>query len=232
MFLSRSPTAISTGLPHTRVGCVMGAGWVRRPHERGFSLIELLVTVAVLGVILAFALPNFADFLQKTQIERYAGELRGAINYAKQQALRTGMRTTVCRRDAGLNLCTTDVAQRWDAGWLVFHDASSAFAAPPATDANNQYDAVANETLLKVNDGVTEFRVQSVGPSAASIQPFLAFTGQGVPANALDFCVKFCAQTSCSSATNNRYLIVTSAGHVRLESEATITSASNAGICS
>jgi type IV fimbrial biogenesis protein FimT len=206
-----------------------------RPHSlarRGFTLVELLVTVGVLGIILALALPNMADFLQKTQIERYAGELRGALNYAKQQALRTGMRTTVCRRDPGFNRCTSNAALRWDAGWLVFHDAAAAFTAPPTTDANNQFDAAAGETLLKVTDGVSEFQVQSVGPSAASIQPYMAFTGQGTPVNALDFCVKFCANTSCSSQPNNRYLIVTAAGHVRIESEATITSASNAGICS
>ena len=200
--------------------------------RRGFTLIELLVTIGALGVILALALPNMADFVQKTQIERYAGELRGALNFAKQQALRTGMRTTVCRRAPGVNLCSSNAALRWDAGWLVFHDAASAFTVPPATDANNQFDTAAGETLLKVADGVTEFQVKSVGPSAASIQAYMAFTGQGIPANALDFCVKFCANTSCTSQSNNRYLIVTAAGHVRLESEATITSASNAGICS
>ena len=220
----RSVSQRSLASPSVAVGA-----W--RVQEKGFTLIELLVSIAVLGILLSIALPNFADFLQRTQIERYAGELRGAVNYAKQQALRTGMRTSVCRRVAGQNQCSTSATEGWDAGWLVFHDVAPGFAAAVATDANNQYDAAAGEILLKVTDAAIEFKAKSVGPNAAALQPFVAFTGQGIPVSGQNFCVKLCGSSACTGHTNNRYLIVTVAGHTRIESESTISNAGNTGIC-
>lgn len=207
-------------------------GRARVLAQSGFSLIELMVSLAVFGIIVSLALPSLGDFLQRVQIERYAMQLRAGVHFAKQEAARTGQRTTLCRRVAGQNLCSTDPAGGWHDGWLVFHDVAPIFSNAPATDGNNQYDAAANESLLKVADAASAFTAVSAGPNAAALQPYVAFSGQGTTLLQQDYCIKLCALAACASSPNNRYLIVTTSGHARLETETTIGNAGNTGICS
>ena len=204
-----------------------------RPRTpRGFTLIELMVSVAVLGLLTALAIPSFASLLQRKQIEAFNNEFRASINYARQQAQRTGQRTTVCKRVPGQNVCATNGAQGWEAGWLVFHDVSPGFASAASTDNNNVLDTGAGETLLKVKDAVTAFTASTAGPGTQTLQPYIAFNGQGLNAATTSFCVKSCALASCAPDRNNAYLIVTSAGHARIESEDTISQTANTGNCS
>jgi prepilin-type N-terminal cleavage/methylation domain-containing protein len=208
----------------------------------GFTLIELLVSVAVLGVLTALALPSFSSLIQRKQIEAFNNEFRASVNYAKQQAQRTGVRTVICARNAGENTCATkvgsakvgdtEVTTGWEAGWLVFHDVAPSFAASVETDNNNVFNADEGETLLKVKDSVTTFTAGTIGPEGRTLNPFFAFSGGGFVADATPFCVKSCAVASCEKNDNNRYLIVTATGHVRIEEEKNIALPANKGFCS
>ncbi|EIO4104209.1 TPA: Tfp pilus assembly protein FimT/FimU [Vibrio vulnificus] len=54
---------------------------------RGFTLLELLITVAVLAVILAWATPSFTHVSQTVQMQRLASELSGFLNQSKSEAV-------------------------------------------------------------------------------------------------------------------------------------------------
>lgn len=54
--------------------------------RRGFSLVELIVAVAVLGVIAAAAMPSMADFLERRRVIAAANELAGIIAYARSES--------------------------------------------------------------------------------------------------------------------------------------------------
>ncbi len=183
---------------------------------RGFTLVELMVVVGIAALITAMALPGFTDFIQKFQIDRYAANLRGTINNARQQALRTGLETVVCKREEMQNTCSKKDSEGYEKGWIVFHDQTAGFTATAATtDKNRVFEST--ETLIQATDGTTaSFKTKSF-PTAAN--PPIAISGQGLSLATGNVCIMVCAATDCSAKPNNRYVIVSQSGHVRVETE-------------
>ncbi|WP_159516311.1 prepilin-type N-terminal cleavage/methylation domain-containing protein [Acinetobacter sp. 18QD2AZ41W] len=55
--------------------------------NKGFTLIELMVTIAVLAIIATMAAPSFGDLLQKQNLNRSTQELIGQLNNARSKAV-------------------------------------------------------------------------------------------------------------------------------------------------
>lgn len=185
---------------------------------RGFTLVELMVVVGIAALITAMALPGFNDFIQKFQIDRYAANLRGTINNARQQALRTGLETVVCKREVMQNTCSKKDSDGYEKGWIVFHDQTAGFVATAATtDKNRVFDST--ETLIQATDGTTaSFKTKSY-PNAGDNNPAIAISGQGLSLANGNVCIMVCAASNCSSKPNNRYIVIAQTGHVRVETE-------------
>jgi type IV fimbrial biogenesis protein FimT len=185
---------------------------------RGFTLIELMVVVGIAALITALALPSFTDFVQKFQIDRYAANLRGTINNARQQALRTGLETVVCKRVVMQNACSKEDSDGYEKGWIVFHDQTADFTATAATtDKNRVFEST--ETLIQATDGTTaSFKTKSY-PNAGDNNPAIAISGQGLSLATGNVCIMVCAASDCSSKPNNRYIVISQTGHVRVETE-------------
>ena len=84
---------------------------------RGFTLVELMVTIAVLAIVLSVAAPSFLGLIQGNRTQTLSQDLLGAVQLARAEAVKRRQTVLVCRRnDAG-----TDCAEGtdWTAGWLV-----------------------------------------------------------------------------------------------------------------
>ena len=57
-------------------------------RQRGFTLLELMVTVTVLGVLLGLAVPSFTAAMRNNRIVSQNNEFIGALNYARSEAIR------------------------------------------------------------------------------------------------------------------------------------------------
>jgi prepilin-type N-terminal cleavage/methylation domain-containing protein len=66
-----------------------------RKSSSGFTLIEMLVTITVVGVIAAIASPNFLGLLNRNRANEAMRQVEGAIKEAQRQALRTGKQCTI-----------------------------------------------------------------------------------------------------------------------------------------
>ncbi|MDY7561917.1 GspH/FimT family pseudopilin [Pseudomonas sp. 10B1] len=64
-------------------------------HPKGFSLVELLITVAVLGIAAAIAVPNFQSSIQRSRADTEVSDLQRALNYARLEAINRGVNTRV-----------------------------------------------------------------------------------------------------------------------------------------
>lgn len=87
--------------------------------HKGFSLIELMVTLAVLGVALGVALPNFMQQLRNNSSATVGLEFQSALNFARAEAVKRSTRVSICPSDDG-ETCLT--ASDWAKGWMVYTD--------------------------------------------------------------------------------------------------------------
>lgn len=62
-----------------------------RHIAKGFSLIELLVTVSLVGILAAIAIPNFTSSIQSNKADTEVSDLQRALNYARLEAINRGV---------------------------------------------------------------------------------------------------------------------------------------------
>ena len=78
-------------------------------RARGFTLIELMVTVTLLGVLLGVAIPSFRDFMDTQRVKSAAFDMAAALLLARSEAIKRNSDVTVAP------VTGTD----WGTGWTV-----------------------------------------------------------------------------------------------------------------
>lgn len=87
--------------------------------QRGFTLIELMLTISVLAVLLGLAVPSFLDTVRNNRTISQNNEFIGALNYARSEALKRSDAVSICASD-DQETCSGDTD--WTTGWIVFAD--------------------------------------------------------------------------------------------------------------
>lgn len=64
--------------------------------QRGFTLMELMLTITVLGVLTALSVPSFQTMMNRNRLAAESNELLAGIQYARMEAIRTSARVTFC----------------------------------------------------------------------------------------------------------------------------------------
>lgn len=173
-------------------------------HQKAFTLIELMVTLTVASVIIAFAIPSFNSMIINNRSASLGDEFSIAVNFARSEALKRGTRVSLCASENG-----TSCTGAWTDGYIVFIDAA-------ATDKATTPVIAAPSAVLKAwerPEGGAEISVKS---GTANIT-FLRFTALGtlarVSANPLEI------EVSVEHCTNNaaRKINVGLSGMVSIE---------------
>jgi type IV fimbrial biogenesis protein FimT len=89
----------------------------------GFTLLELLVTLAIAGIVVAVGIPSFNGTLDNQRMTSATNDLVMSLNLAKSEAIKRVAYVTVCRSSTG-NSCTGG-STSWDDGWIVFTKAAA-----------------------------------------------------------------------------------------------------------
>lgn len=67
----------------------------RRKGRNGYTLIEILIVVAIIGLILGIAVPNFSSMRRRMALRAAAGELRSLFHLVRMRAIVRGVNTGV-----------------------------------------------------------------------------------------------------------------------------------------
>lgn len=176
---------------------------------RGFTLIELLVTLAIAAVMLGIAAPSFREFFIANSLATQANELVTALNIARSEAIKRGIRVTVCKTGdpaAASPACST--AANWQDGFIVFVDntqvtGNSRGVVDGSDEVLRVFSALTGSTL---SGGANFARGISYLPSGIS-RGILSGGGDGVADGTFSLC----------RSGKGRNIMINSTGRVRTE---------------
>ena len=88
-------------------------------NSKGFTLLELIIIVAILGITTALAVPGLREMVSNNRIQSNASDFVAALQFAKAEAVARVNPVTLCK-GADLIGCAADGG--WQQGWIVFSD--------------------------------------------------------------------------------------------------------------
>ena len=95
----------------------------QRRTARGFSLLEVMVVVAILGILASLAAPSFTPIIERWRVRQAAEDLRSSIYYARSEAIKRGGGVVIHKLPPSTNGCTGSTnTSNWDCGWFVCED--------------------------------------------------------------------------------------------------------------
>jgi type IV fimbrial biogenesis protein FimT len=134
------------------------------PRRNGFTLLEMLVVIAVAAILVTLSLPSWHHFVERTQVTTQINELLGQIRYARSEAVRRGKRVVICK-SKNQTQCT-DGDEDWDRGWIVFVDADgNSTLKVDKEDILLQHRRSRESTILRANRG--NFSLKPIGTATS-----------------------------------------------------------------
>ncbi|HEB82226.1 MAG TPA: prepilin-type N-terminal cleavage/methylation domain-containing protein [Gammaproteobacteria bacterium] len=187
----------------------------------GFTLIELMITLFIVGILAAIGLPSLKSFSQGSRLIAASNEMVSALHVARSEAIKQNVAVSVC---ASSDAKTCGAAATWKDGWIVFVDSGYTLTNTGAACTGPNTDC-----LLRVHEGFdnSQLKITGVDPNSVAVKS-LTFTSRGLPlaANGSQTSAVFsvCGLDDSGSTSVSRAVVVSVAGRVRVSDNTAVIS--------
>jgi type IV fimbrial biogenesis protein FimT len=185
----------------------------RKQPTRGFTLIELMVTIALLVIVIAIGVPSFQAAINGSRLTAATNELSAGVQLARAESIKRNRVVVLCRSEDMLSCADGDT---WN-GWLVFAD----------TNADGVVDV--GEDIIKTGT-IDAPLVVRASPGISSRAMTISFLPNGMARGADEMALLNASLSLCTPfaepATNVRDLLIAFGGRASVRSRGT------AGVCS
>lgn len=169
--------------------------------EYGFTLIEMMVTIAIAVILLTLGVPSMKSMIERNAIANQVNAFTGSVIAARSEAIKRNAPVVVCRSDnaetSSSPSCATSGTD-WKGGWIVFLD----------RDDNQKFNASAGDVLLRIQGNFSN----SGGIEQNSFNK-LQFRNTGLLKNGAS---QFTFNTISLTANQQRRVCVSFTGRTRL----------------
>ena len=157
-------------------------GWLqsRGGRPRGFTLVEMMVTMLILAIVIGFAVPTFRDAALSSRLTGHANDLLASVQIARSEAIKRNAVVTLCISTDG-STCAGEGG--WEQGWIVLTNDGTVIQRQPAlapefriTEAGGRTELLFPPTVVGV--GPASFTVCRAQP-AGSQERVLNVTASG-----------------------------------------------------
>ena len=168
----------------------------------GFTLIELMITLAIAAILMTVAVPNLSAYRRNAELTGAANTFMASLNAARGEAMKRGMNAMVVPTSNGAD---------WNAGWVVFVDTNRSQTYDESTDT-----VVSSQAALPAGINITGVN------SAAGTTPYVMFDASGYSRlksggfGALTLTIARSEGTATEQLEQTRRIIIASTGRVRM----------------
>ena len=134
-------------------------------YSNGFTLLELLITIAITAIVVALAAPSFTDVLDDNILLTQTNQFATAINVARSESVKRNSRVVICKR-AGTQ-CSTNTTTNWEDGWIIFADADDDDTVDSGEEIS-MLDPLRTGYTLRANNANTNWLAFSANGQASS----------------------------------------------------------------
>ncbi|GCA57185.1 putative major pilin subunit [Pseudomonas sp. SCT] len=164
-----------------------------RRLQQAFTLIELMITIGILSIVLAIAVPALSQSVNNVRLTSLINDLTTSATYARSEAVKRSRQVVICRANNARNGCDLSGGS-WSSGWLIFVDSAATDTATPVYAASN---------LLRISD-VPPVGSEIAGRSGATGRGWVRYSNVGTMARAATNSQVFSWDVSLSSAAPER----------------------------